>query len=85
MYYTGFNSYTKCLIKGKYVNDRIYFPYNKTCPLRKDELFAINAYKNFQSNYSIVNNILEFLLLTHTPLDYMHLIYLGIVKKMINL
>lgn len=45
--HTGFNSCTKCLIKGKYVNNRICFPCNKTYSLRKDELFAINAYKDF--------------------------------------
>lgn len=31
--YTGFNSCTKCIIKGKYKNGRICFPYKKKCIL----------------------------------------------------
>lgn len=83
--HTGYYSCTKCLIKGRYINGTICFPSDKTYPLRKDELFAVNAYKDFQINYSILNNVPEFLPLTNTPLDYMHLICLGVVKKMIIL
>jgi len=84
--HTGFYSCTKCIIKGTYVNGRICFPYSAvSCSLRKDELFAINAYKNFQLDYSILNNIPQFLPITNTPLDYMHLVCLGVVKKLIFL
>lgn len=51
--------------------------------LRKDELFIINAYKDFQIGFSILNNVPKFLPLTNTPIDYMHLICLGVVKKII--
>lgn len=84
--YTGFYSCTKCVIKGKYVNGRICFPFRtKSYPLRRDELFAINAYTDFQTGYSIINNIPKFLPISNTPLDYMHLICLGVVKKIILL
>ncbi|XP_032686443.1 uncharacterized protein LOC116851274 [Odontomachus brunneus] len=83
--HTGFYSCTKCLVKGKYTNGRICFPYEKNYPLRTDELFALNAYQNFQISFSILNNIPKFLPLTNTPLDYMHLICLGVMKKMILL
>lgn len=83
--HTGFNNCTKCLINGIYKHNRICFPYTKTCTLRKDELFKINAYKNFQMGFSVLSNIPKFLPLTNTPLDYMHLICLEVVKKLITL
>lgn len=60
---TGFYSCTKCTIKGKYLDGRVCFP-NESCSLRTDDLFAINGYKNFQTSYSIVNNIPGFLPIT---------------------
>lgn len=84
--HTGFYSCTKCIIRGLRVNGRICFP-NRTTPypLRTNEFFAINAYKDFQINYSVLNNIPNFLPITNTPLDFMHLVCLGVVKKMILL
>jgi hypothetical protein len=70
--HTGFYSCTKCVIKGKYINGRVCFPYKKTLDsCRKNELFFINAYKDFQIGYSILNNIPRFLPINNTPLDYM--------------
>lgn len=59
--HTGFYSCTKCVTKGKYINGRVCFPYRKTYPSRKDELFSANAYQDFQIGYSILNNIPGFL------------------------
>jgi len=53
--------------------------------LRKNELFAVNAYNNFQMGYSILNNIPKFLPISYTPLDYMHLFCLSVVKKIVFL
>jgi hypothetical protein len=73
--HTGFYSCTKCIIKGEYRNGRICFPNGKLYPLRTDKLFAMQAYKDFQIGYSILNNIPGFLPITQTPLDYMHLVW----------
>jgi len=83
--HTGFYSCTKCMIKGKYNNGRVCFLYRKTFSFRKDELFSANAYQDFQIGYSILNNVPGFLPINNTPLDYMHLICLGVVKKIILL
>lgn len=84
--HTGFYSCTKCTIKGTHINRRVCFPSTTLpCHLRTDELFAANSYKNFQTGYSILNNIPNFLPISHTPLDYMHLLCLGVVKKIIIL
>jgi len=82
--HTGFNSCSKCLVKGTYINGRICFPCEKKYPLRTDEMFSVNAYKNFQICNSILNNIPGFLPISKTSLDYMHLVCLGVVKKMIS-
>lgn len=82
--HTGFYSCSKCTIKGKYIHNRICFPSTTLpCHLRTNELFAANAYKHFQTGYSILNNIPRFLPISYTPLDYMHLLCLGVVKKLI--
>lgn len=84
--HTGFYSCTKCTIKGKYIHNRTCFPSTQhSCHLRTDQLFAANSYENFQTGYSILNEVPKFLLISHTPLDYMHLVCLGVVKKMILL
>lgn len=83
--HTGFYSCTKCTIKGKYLHGRICFPNTSYASLRTDELFAVNVYKNFQISFSILNNVPEFLPISNTPLDYMHLICLGVVKKLLLL
>jgi len=48
-------------------------------------MFSVNAYKNFQVCNSILNNIPGFLPISKTPLYYMHLVCLRVVKKMILL
>lgn len=79
--HTGFNSCTKCIIEGEYIKNRVCFPSRKLYALRIDELFTINAYTDFQHRNSILNNIPGFLPITNTPLDYMHLVCLGVVKN----
>lgn len=54
--------------------------------LRTDLHFYDNVYNgSYQNNVSILSNIPKFGGVTSVPLDYMHLICLGVVKKMINL
>jgi len=57
----------------------------RSCHLRKNELFAVNSYNNFQMGYSILNNIPKFLPISYTPLGYIHLLCLGVVKKIVFL
>lgn len=83
--HTGFYTCTNCTVKEKYLDGRICFPNTTSYSLRTDELFAINGYKNFQTGYFILNNVPDFLPISNTPLDYMHLLCLGVVKKLILL
>jgi len=84
--HNGYNSCTKCTIRGKYINGRICFPTaNIHFPLRTDEDFINHKYYDYQIGETILNNIPNFKPVTDVPLDYMHLVCLGVVKKLILL
>lgn len=98
--HTGYYSCSKCIIKGSYINNRICFPLYTTeiednghsdeiigfSDLRTDLEFKNNDYADtYQHSISILNNIPQFGLISNVPLDYMHLVCLGVIKKMINL
>lgn len=84
--YNGFNSCTKCTIEGQYINGRVCFPTTNThFTLRTDENFINNKYKDYQMGETILSNIPNFKPVTDVPLDYMHLVCLGVVKKLILL
>lgn len=84
--HTGFYSCTKCTIKGVYKNGRVCFPVDiSNLQLRKDEAFKKNVYEDYQVGDSILNSVNGFGPVTNVPLDYMHLLCLGVVKKLILL
>ncbi|KYN00040.1 hypothetical protein ALC62_09202 [Cyphomyrmex costatus] len=84
--HNGYYSCTKCTIEGKYVNGRVCFPIKDTNPpLRTDEDFLNNKYEDFQIVETILSKIPKFGPITDVPLDYMHLVCLGVVKKLILL
>jgi len=98
--HSGYYSCSKCIIKGSYINNRICFLLDTTesevnghsheiisfSGLRTDLPFKNNDYADtYQHSISILNNIPQFGLISNVPLDYMHLVCLGVVKKMINL
>jgi len=64
---------------------RIYFPIEDgTNPtLRTDENFLNNKY-DYQIAETILSKIPKLGPVTDVPLDYMHLVCLGVVKKLIN-
>ncbi|XP_071580030.1 uncharacterized protein [Temnothorax nylanderi] len=84
--HNGYNSCTKCTIQGKYINGRICFPsVNTDFVLRTDEDFINHKYNDYQTGETILNNIPNFKPVTGVPLDCMHLVWLGVVKKIILL
>lgn len=84
--HTGYNSCTRCTIRGEYLDGRLCFPATKIVDaLRTDEDFANNKYDDFQTGETILKLIPNFGLISSVTLDYMHLICLGIVKKLILL
>ena len=81
-YHSGYSSCTKCTIEGKMLKC-ICFP-GKIQTLRTDEKFRNNEYfdDNYQKENTILNSIPHFGLVSNVPLDPMHLLYLGVTRKL---
>ncbi|KYN50247.1 hypothetical protein ALC62_06180 [Cyphomyrmex costatus] len=85
--HNGYSSCTKCTIYGDYINNKICFPYEKrSSALRSDEDFVRQTdFDYHQGDPTILLSVPNLGLVSNITLDYMHLICLGIVKKMILL
>lgn len=72
--------------KKKAKRGTVCFPGTKSHPLKTDEGFARNDYDNFDTGTeTILKSIPNFGCISNVPLDYMHLILLGVMKKIIKL
>lgn len=84
--HNGYDSCTKCLIEGENIEGRICFPYTSNITLRSDEAFFTGSYSlDYQTGDTILKNIPNLGLITNVPLDYMHLVCLGVMRKLIML
>lgn len=79
--HTGYFSCTKCHVEGDFNDGRVYFPEIKNLHLRTDEGFRTKVQTEHHTGTSIIENIPNFNMVDGFPLDYMHLICLGVVKK----
>ncbi|KAF0751214.1 Uncharacterized protein FWK35_00016045 [Aphis craccivora] len=84
----GFESCTRCVIEGEYLNNRVCFPYNTNLSLKRTH----TNYKNMtydghhiSSDISKLSDVPRLDMVLSFPLDYLHLVCLGGVKKMIQL
>lgn len=82
--YNGFFSCSKCVQKGKYVKGRVCFP-KTNCKKRTNENFCNKIQRKHHVGNSILENIPGINMVSSFPLEYMHLVCLGVVKKMLNL
>ncbi|XP_011694046.1 PREDICTED: uncharacterized protein LOC105453623 [Wasmannia auropunctata] len=86
--HNGYSSCTKCTIYGDYVNSKMCFPYKErsTDALRTNEDFVRQTDSDYhQGEPTILLSVPNLGLVSNIALDYMHLICLGVVKKMILL
>lgn len=86
--HTGYNSCTKCLTEGEYIDNCVSFPLTECKSyknLRTDESFAKNIYEDYQMGQTVLCNVPNFGLVSNVPLDYMHLICLGVTRKLLLL
>ncbi|XP_048002562.1 uncharacterized protein LOC125239113 [Leguminivora glycinivorella] len=72
----------KCQQEGVYIG-RTVWPYSSELSLRTDIGFVNQEYEDHQILKSILTE-LDVGLVTQVPLDFMHLVCLGVVKKMIR-
>lgn len=84
--HSGYSSCTKCTAEGEYIKNRICFP-QIDAPLRSDDDFIQKIDNNYHKPDTTCSllNIPYFKPITNVPLDYMHLICLGIMRKLLNL
>ncbi|VEN37174.1 unnamed protein product [Callosobruchus maculatus] len=82
--HTGYHSCTKCTQEGEYQKGRVCFP-EISFTKRSDESFIAQTDEDYHLGTSILTDIPNIGLVTQIPLDYMHLICIGVVKKIINL
>lgn len=80
--HNAYNSCTKCCQEGTYINNRICFT-DLECIKRSDEDFLLLRKEEHHTGISILTNLPNFGLVSSFPLDSMHLIFLGVMKKLL--
>lgn len=81
--HTGYYGCDKCEEEGEWKDNRMLF-LNENAPLRTNEKFLLRHNEEHHLNNSPFENI-ELQMITQFPLDYMHLVCLGVVKRLIKL
>lgn len=77
-------SCSKCDIEGTYDKGRVCFP-DVNFTIRTDDQFRLKVQPEHHNGTRIIEKIPDFNMITDFVIDPMHLLYLGIMKKMINL
>jgi len=81
--HTGYFSCTKCIQEGDSVCHRIVFPQTDSV-LRTNDTFKNRVHTEYHTGDSILEQ-LEIGMVSQIPLDYMHLVCLGVVKRLLQL
>lgn len=81
--HTGYSSCTKCTVEGVYEKNRLSFP-DINAKKRTGKDFVNREDEEYHIGYSIIQEIPKFDIVKNTPLDYMHLICLSVIKKLIK-
>jgi len=81
--HTGFNSCTRCITNGIWCNNRTCFP-DLEAPLRSHSQFISYQDKHFHQGPTLLTEIPKFDMIFSIPYDYMHLVCIGVVKKVIH-
>lgn len=81
--HTGYYSCVKCTTEGEYINGRMCFP-DINCRKRTNKSFLEQRQIEHHTGWSILSDVPNFGMITDISLDYMHLVCIGVVKKMLN-
>jgi len=81
--HTGYYGCGKCTTKGSYVENRVIFK-DVNAPKRTDESFRNHEQSEHHNTRSALED-LDVGLVSCFPLEYMHLVCLGVVRKLIKL
>lgn len=80
--HSGYSSCTKCTQEGEYLLDRVCFP-NLNFNKRTHQDFINKTDEDHHVGDTILQRIPGINLIEDIPLDYMHLVCLGVVKKLL--
>lgn len=83
--HSGYNSCSKCTIEGEFFETNVCFPTENNIRLRSDNEFLEGIYEDYQLGESILCKIPHFGPVSSVPLDYMHLVCLGVTRKLLLL
>lgn len=82
LHYLSYDSCPRCFMPGKYENG-MFFP-GTDYTLREDSTYRQNLPSNFCDSPSPFEKILNFKPISQVPLDPMHLLHLGIMKRFLS-
>ncbi|CAN7998523.1 unnamed protein product, partial [Ixodes pacificus] len=81
--HTGYYSCTKCTVRGTYINGRVCFP-DLTASLRTDADFrSVSQEEHHLHTGPSISLELPVDIVKQVPLEYMHLVCLGVVHKLL--
>jgi len=85
--HSGFSSCTRCIQVGEYFLNRVCYPYCNFSVERSHESYVNKTFEEHHIGNTLSNliEITDLDVVTMFPLDYMHLVALGVVKKLILL
>lgn len=87
--HSGFFSCTRCEVEGEYLSNRICFPYN--LPSNRPQNRTHQNYllklkeEHHVGDISLISTLTNFDVVSSFSLDYMHLVCLGVVRKLLLL
>lgn len=82
--HNSFHGCEKCLQEGVHSEGRTIWHYKKNHCLRSDNSFRSVLYDDHQRSQTILSQ-LDVGLVTQVPLDYMHLVCLGVMKRLLRI
>lgn len=84
--HTGYSCCERCVVGGEYFANRMTFPYNQNAPpptKRTDTSFAVQEDEEHHLNVSPLTQVPKLGLVSNFALDYMHLVCLGVMRKLL--
>lgn len=80
--HNGYSGCTKCTEEGTFINGRMTYPHLNS-PLRTDKQFLLKSDEEYHKGKSPFED-LNVGLVSQVPLDYMHLVCLGVMKRILT-
>lgn len=81
--HSGYMSCSKCFAEGTFKDNRVCFPTIVNLRQRTDESFRLKEQESHHIGTSVLETLPNIDMIKDFPLDYMHLVCLGVVKKLI--